>query len=41
MLTVNVPAASLVSGANAATFTVTPSGPGSGIYYDFVKLESD
>lgn len=52
MLTVSVPAADFIVGANAATFTTantwdattaTPAaaGPGAGIYYDIVKLESD
>lgn len=52
MVTVSVPAADLVKGANAAAFTVAntwnaatmapaAAGPGAGIYYDIVKLESD
>jgi hypothetical protein len=49
---VTVPAADLVTGANMATFTVANTwnaatmmpagaGPGAGIFYDIVKLESD
>jgi rhamnogalacturonan endolyase len=52
MITVSVPAADLVAGANTATFTTAntwdattmtaaSAGPGAGIYYDIVKLESD
>jgi rhamnogalacturonan endolyase len=52
MITVAVPAADLVAGANKATFTVAntwdattmmpaSAGPGAGIFYDIVKLESD
>jgi rhamnogalacturonan endolyase len=41
MITATVPAEYLVVGGNTAAFTVTPSGAGSGVYYDMVKLESD
>jgi rhamnogalacturonan endolyase len=52
LITVTVPAADLVTGANTATFTVAntwnaatmmpaSAGPGAGIFYDIVKLESD
>jgi rhamnogalacturonan endolyase len=52
LITVSVPAADLVMGANTATFTVAntwnattmlpaSAGPGAGIFYDVVKLESD
>jgi len=52
LITVTVPAADLVTGANMATFTVANTwnaatmmpagaGPGAGIFYDIVKLESD
>jgi rhamnogalacturonan endolyase len=52
LVTATVPAADLVTGANTATFTVAntwdattmaaaAAGPGAGIFYDIVKLESD
>jgi rhamnogalacturonan endolyase len=42
MLSASVPAGALVSGANAATFTMnTKAVGGAGIYYDVVKMESD
>jgi rhamnogalacturonan endolyase len=42
MLTAAVPAADLVAGANAVTFTMSTKGStGAGVYYDIVKLESD
>jgi rhamnogalacturonan endolyase len=52
LITVTVPAADLLTGANTATFTVAntwdattmlpaAAGPGAGIFYDIVKLESD
>jgi rhamnogalacturonan endolyase len=51
-LSVAVPAADLVSGANEATFTISgtwdaatstagSAGPGAGVFYDIIKLESD
>jgi rhamnogalacturonan endolyase len=52
MITATVPAADLVAGANTATFTVAntwnattmapaSAGPGAGVFYDIIKLESD
>jgi rhamnogalacturonan endolyase len=42
MITATVPAADLVTGANAATFNMNTKGTaGAGVYYDIVKLESD
>jgi len=52
MITVSVPAADLKVGVNTATFTVAntwnasimdagPAGPGAGVFYDIIKLESD
>jgi rhamnogalacturonan endolyase len=42
MLTVTVPAADLLNGANTATFNMNTKGnAGAGVYYDIVKMESD
>jgi rhamnogalacturonan endolyase len=42
MLTVTVPTADLLNGANTATFNMNTKGnAGAGVYYDIVKMESD
>jgi len=41
MLTVAVPAADLVAGANTVDFSVVPGSDGSGLFYDIIKMESD